>query len=165
MNPGSHEPQKLEDRLKEDKRKLMLLVQQIASAQRWYQVKSFYQSRLKYLFNYRRESITIGELKNSIGFHLTPQDAPNALKKIANVFSQFYRQNPTSPLRLTVTLLNITGSRVKSSLRTMLESGIDIEKIAEVKDKSGTRIPTDELRAMIQSIKSTKPIIRKQKPG
>lgn len=164
MSPSSNDSKDLEERLRQDKRKLMQLVQHIATSQRWYQVNSFYQSRLKYLFNYRRESVTIGELKNSIGFHLTPQDAPVALKKIAAVFAQFYHQNPSSPLTLTVTLLTIAGNRAKSSLRTMLEAGIDIEKISEIKDKSGTRIPAHDLRAMIQSIKSTKPDIKKQKP-
>lgn len=164
MSLGSNDPKSLEARLKLDKQKLMLLVQQVATAQRWNRVSGIYQTRLKYLFNYRRESLTIGELKNSIGFHLTPQDAPNALKKIASVFSQFYQKYPTSPLTLTVTLLNINGSRVNSSLRTMLDAGIDIEKIAEIKDKSGTRIPTQELHAMIQEIKSSKANIKIQKP-
>lgn len=149
----------------EDKNKLMAIVDAMAKKEHWIRKKGVQQKIITYLFKYGKEELSLWVQGHTLHFQLKPQDAPSALKKIANVIQQFFQQNPKSQMNLAVTVLNLNDSRVKAALRNMLEQGIDLDKVATIRTKSGSTFPQDKLLELIKEVKaSTKPKSKPNKP-
>lgn len=142
----------------DDKNKLMAIISAFAKKEQWKRKQQAYRNTLVYLFNYGKEELILSLQGSTLHLQLKPQDATRALNKIANVLRQFFLQNPTSAMKLSVTLLNLNEHRVKDALRSMLEIGIDIDKVTTMRNKSGTIFPSDQLQQLIKEVKSkTKP--------
>ncbi|MGE3319356.1 MAG: hypothetical protein AB7I18_08660 [Candidatus Berkiella sp.] len=156
---GSGGPPQNDAQLLADRNKLLHLISHLARSQSWLRKKTYsYYNRLTYLFNYQKEELSFTFHPHAVELFLRPQDAPLVLRKIAEVFKTFYQQNPQSQMRMIVTVISMIPSRVKTSLETMQSAGIDIEKIAQFKNRSGEIFPPETLQQLIREVKS------KQKP-
>jgi len=157
---GSGGPPNNDAQLLADRNKLIHLISHFARVQSWKRKTTFsLYNRLTYLFNYQKEEVSITLTPQTVELHFRPQDAPHALAKVAEVLKTFYQQNPDSNMKLIVTVIVMVPEKVKMSLETMQDAGIDIEKITQIKNRSGDIFPPETLAELIREVKS------QQRPG
>lgn len=139
-----------------DRNKLLHIIAEFERTQRW-QRKRFPGTEptdFTFQFNHRKEELYIKLHPHALEFKLTPPNAPNALSNIIKILKKFFTENPNSKMKLIVTIQKLSEHNVKTALETMLDNGLDITKIMQIKDGSGKSFPADKLNELIQQVKN-----------